>query len=1128
MPGLIAQLDVEIGNFDVGSMLGGVIGQLGDLGGAVGGLTDGPGVVGEILELLANPPAPEGLDGVANFSVQVSGAIELIPGDTSGPLAPLLEPFQQLVGLDVSVSITGMTAAFDAVRELLELTTGRTFGGPEPLPDGSPASDALDLSRIRGVLDELDDQLDGMLDNIDPARLLTLLQRFGSTVQDMHSSWPKLPITADMFEAFALVERWQQMSPAALTDHLAHTLAGSARFIALPRVRVVDPALEQARAAGRTADILTAAKRELIPMLTTVAADVAAGRRPYPGDIALLREQAETLESLCRALRLADSPLAAIESLPTRLEREFMKVLRVVDPAIDRGAIETQVNAALARLPAADPAPLDDLVAAIESLDLSAITGPISAVREAIETAVATATSVLDQVRTTLMELLQPVADGIAAIVAAIGLDKLQDALGELPDVIRGFVEGEIMTRLSGLKTDVEDAVHTVSAAVDAFQPQALLDSLRERIAVIAQIFDKPEVRDVFAGAQAVVQGIVDVIDRFPAELRGAADQSVKLLDDVRAVAEQIPSDLIPDAAKPPLQQAIDAIADLDITGTVGVPIASAVDAALEQGALPILVQFEDLLGDVRERIEQFRPSSLISDDIERPFQDLLTTLRGFVPSDLLDDIADALADLRAQIHVVEPDELLAPLLELHASLRAAIVKLDPDELLKPVEDAIQSAIQSLLESSGFEAVFDGVREFLEELDGWVDLLQHGQQTLERTADRLAHGVDVDAQLTALVDGALARIDQIEFAALTQALSQGQQAAQTMDARRIAAELAPALRAAASTPDVLRSADANELATAIRALPSASVLASLDPELGRVGELLAGVAATLDAAVDPWHALAPRLTRMAGGLEANLRGYALLGVIQGRHVLHGFLEPPADLAGLRTHVGDALRDSVRLPVTLMAGLVGAIAPHLAGIARDLGRVLGALHGKFDAITGEQGLLGTVTALDDGLDLLRHFDLSPIRDPLRTQIHQPVLGVVDALDPEPLRAILQAVKDAIGDLLDLTNLISPATLDELDQTYANAVEILAAFSPRKVLIEVLDPVYENVMADILPLFDLVTHLREAVERSADELPPEIIAQLARVETAFDALLHALPLQPSGGPRVSVSASIEVGS
>lgn len=1128
MPGLLAQLDLEIGNFDVGSMLGGVIGQLGDLGGAVEGLTSGPGVVGEILELLANPPAPAGLEGVDNFSVHVTGALALIPGDTSGPLAPLLEPFAGLVGLEVGVSISGMTAAFDAVRELVRLTTGRSFGGPSPLPEGGPIPDSIDLARIHGVLDDVDTQLDTLLDEIDPTRLLALLQRFGSGAQDLQTRWPKLPVTADMFEAFAVLERWQQLSPAELSAHLDHTLRASGRFIVLPRARVVDPALAQAQAAGRAGEALAGARAALVPALARVAARVDAGERVHPTERAEIAARCDELEALCVALRLAGSPLATIEALPSALEREFMRVLRVVDPAIDRAALEQQARRLLARLPAADPSPLGDLVTAIESLDLSIITGPISTLRSAIQTAVDTARDALDTVRQALLDLLQPLADGIAGLVAAIGLDRLQAALEQVPELIRGFVEGEVMTRLTSLKTDVEAAVHTVSEAVDAFDPEALIDQLAERVAVVGQIFEAPAVRDVFAGAQAVVGAVVDALEGLPANLRGAADQSVALLDEVRSVASQIPADLIPDAAKPTLQQAVDAIADLDITGTVGEPLADAVDVALEQGVLPILDEFEGLLAEVRVRLDQFRPSSLISDDIERPFEELITTLRGFVPSDLLDTIADALAGLREQVHVVEPEQLLAPLLALHAQLRGALEAIDPARLLAPVEQAIQAAIRSLLDASGFEAMFAGVREFLEELDGWVDLLQHGQRTFDRFGERLARPIDVEAELDERIEGALARVDQIEFAALGEALAEGRAAAQTMDARQIAAELAPALRAAARAPDALVGGDARELVAAIRALPSPTLLRFADPELGRLADRLLGVATTLESAVDPWHALAPRLTTMAGQLEGSLRGYALLGTTAGRQALAGFLTPPSDLAGLRAQIGEALRESLRLPVTTLAALLAGLAPHVAGLASDLGRVLGALHAKFDAITGEQGLLGTVTALDEGLDLLRNFDLAPIREPLDTQIYQPILGVVDAIDPEPLRAILQAVKDALEDLLDLTNLLSPAILDELDETYAKAVDALAAFSPRKVVIEVLDPVYEQVLADILPLFDLVTRLRDAVDAAADTIPPEIIAQLSRVEVSFDALLRSLPLQPSGGPRLSVSASASVGT
>jgi len=1122
MPGLLAQLDLEIGNFDVGSMLGGVIGQLGALGDSVGGLTSGPGVVGEILGALQNPPQPEGLEGVSNFNLNVSGVIALIPSDTSGPLGPLLEPFTSLAGgVSVGVSITGLTAAFDAIRALVELTTGRVFGGPAPMPDGSDPGETIDLARIRGTLDEIEGQIESFGDVVDPSQLLALLQRFAPGAQDLHTRWPKLPVMADIFEALDLVGRWEAMTPAQLSEQLAHTLAGTAQFVALPRTRHVDPCLVQAREAAGASATLARARAELAPVLAGLAARLAAG--DPVGDLGPLRARASELESLARALRLAESPLAEIEALPGKLEREFLRVVRVVHPAIDRAALEQQTREVIVRVPAANPAPLEDVVQAITALDLSALTDPLSSVRDAIQAAVDTAEQALDSVRTALEDLLRPVSDTIAGLVAAIGLDRLQAALGDLPDMITGFVDGEIKTRLTSLKGDIEGAVHTVSDAVDDFDPGAIKDQIEAMVRQVASVVQNDQVRSVFAGAQAVVGEIVAALEGFPANMRGAADQSVQLLDDIRDVASKIPSELIPDAAKPVLQSAVDTIADLDITASVGVPLTHVVELALEEGALPVLEEFEGLLAELRERLEAFKPSSLISDDIEQPFQDLFAQLREFTPSDLLDEIADALAQLREQIHVVDPEQLLRPLIDLHAQLRSALEAIDPETLLAPVEAAIQAAIQQLLDSTGFEGVFGGIRDFLEQLDGWVDLLEHAHQALEQLSQRLEQPLDVDAQIDGLIAAALARLNQVDMSALAEPLEQGRLAAASIDARQIAAELAPALRSAAAAADVLVADDARALVAAIRGLPSREILAFASPELALLGDRLLGVATTLELAVDPWHALAPRLIGMAGRLEGELRGYALLGTIEGRSVLAGLLDPPSDVAGLTSQVEAALRESLRLPVLTLATIIERIAPHAAGFTRDLGRLLGALHGKIDSITGDEGLLGAVKALDEGLDLLRNFDLSPIVDPLREEVYLPILGVVDAIDPEPLRAILQAVKDALESLLDLANLFDRSTLDELDHTYASAVDKLAEFSPRKLLVDTVDPVYAELLAEILPLFDLVTRLRAAVERAAQEVPPEILASLGRVETAFDALLHALPLQPSGGPRVSVSAS-----
>lgn len=1131
MSGLLDLLDTALENLDLEELLGGVIGELGEVGGAVELLVSGPGVVTELIEALDDPPTPEGLDGLDAFSGSVTGALALIPADTSGPLAPLLTPFQSLnLSANIGVTATGISAAIRAIREIVTLATGRVAPGAEGWPDGGTG--AIDIAQVRSVLEEVEGTLDELSGFVDPSRMLELLQRFGPASRDLRSRWPALPIAADMLQAFDAVGRWEAMTPAELQAHLATTISNTARLIAEPRARVIQPALDAATVAGAGSEQLSRAHGELTPLLAALADRVRAGGRPSPAELGTLVERTRELEQLCAVLPVDDSPLATIEQLPSQVELQFMRVLRVVHPALDKADLEARARALVEGIPAAPEAPLGDLVSELEALDLSVITDPLSTVREAIEGAVGAAEEALETVRESLEELLRPVAEGISAALQAIHFEQITGALADLPETIEGFVDDEIRTRLTSLEEDVSGAVTAVSEAVERFDPEAIKAGLREKVEMVASVLDNDQVRAVFGAVEVVLDEVVAALESFSPGLSTAADESVALLDQVREAAAAIDPALIPDALKPTLRQAVDAVVDIDIAGEAEGPINTAVDAAVTNGVLPILEEFEDLVGELRTRIESFRPSELIGDSIEQPFLEIIDTLDDFQPSDLLGEIESALGELREAIHVVDPDELLGPLLELHQQISGAIAALDPDTLLAPVEEAIQGAVRELMETSGFGEAFDGVQEFLEDLNDWVDLLEHAQNALVRIADGLEQPAALEAQLDALVAGAVARVGEVDMAALAAPLEQARIAAESIDHRRVAAQLAPALRRASELPDALVAAETRALIAAVRDFPvellSSAGAANLT--LARRLARLRPCADALEAAVDPWHALGPRLARMAGNLETELRGYALLTEIDGRHVLADFLEPPTQVTALQTQVDEALRESLRLPAAFLHALYGALAPYAGGFARDLGNLLGAVHAKVDSITGEDGLLGTVSALDDLIAMLEGFDLSPVSDPLRTQIYEPVAAVVAAIDPAPLRDALAAVQEALESLLSLTNLFQPETIDELDETYASAVEKLAALSPRSLVIDAVDPVYQDMLDQILPVLDLPTRLRASLEEISEELPDEIVTQLRRIEEAFDALLNALPLQPSGGQgaSVSVSASASIGS
>jgi hypothetical protein len=126
----------------------------------------------------------------------------------------------------------------------------------------------------------------------------------------------------------------------------------------------------------------------------------------------------------------------------------------------------------------------------------------------------------------------------------------------------------------------------------------------------------------------------------------------------------------------------------------------------------------------------------------------------------------------------------------------------------------------------------------------------------------------------------------------------------------------------------------------------------------------------------------------------------------------------------------------------------------------------------------------------------------------------------------LRAILETARDAIGDLLSLSTLIDQSTIDILDETYNNVVENVGALAPSEIISSTLDPEYEELLADFLPVLDLPARLRELLDTTGRTIGDDAVAELARVEVAFDNMLRAIPLA-TGGPSAQASASVSVG-
>ncbi|WP_428264591.1 hypothetical protein [Haliangium sp.] len=1138
MPGLLADLEALAQAADLGGLVQGQVGNLTGITNTVTQLLDGPVELSDLLGVIGNVPVPPALDGIASLVPTITGIVNDAPADAgiSTALAPLIAPITDLVtgdGLAAGVGAT-VAASLEGLRALIDLAGGGLLGGASGAPlaallwgrQGMPSVPHPDLSEIRARIAEVTGLLDDNLGEVDAEAVLTFLRRAAGAWAKPSPKWPTIPVITETMEALDTVGRWQDMDGPTLTASLQHTLAQVAELVATPRTRVAGPYLAAAAEAGAAPETLAAAQQALQPLIVALRNKVlVTGVEPTGAELRALEAQVIQLEATAAALG-GDSPLADVDALPSALEKQMLRVVRALSPAYDMAPLAARLRSRLAELPAAPDEPLGDAVQAVEDLDISVITGPLQAIKGVVEDAVEAVNDVKNSVRDELTGLLSPIDTALAGAITAIGLPDIISALQGLPATLQSFIDDQVTPQVEGVKNAISGAVTTVSNAANAFDPDALLAPIREALEGAADRLSDNEVTAVFQQLDEALSQAITAIENL--DLAPAADESISLLEDIEAKLAAIDPNTIPDAAKPLLRQAVQVVTDVDFTGEVATPIVRGAEEALQAGPAVLLTALEDGLAQVRTRIEAFRPSQVVGEALDQPFQDLLATLRQFQPSDLLQQLADALDQVAAQVSVLDVGVVIEPIEAIHADLVAALEKLRPSNLMRPVEEAIEAAVAKVFEVAGIDDLFDGVNDVLDTINDGVALLDDTRASLVHLADLLADVGDGEAALQSLVDAAVAKLDDVALAELGGSFAAVAAAVEGSRRDAIAGDIARSFRNAADrAPVALASAALTQVRALAEAFPRAELATQAPvPSRRRLRALidrLDRASAGLVAARSPWTARAERLGLHAGRIQEDLIRYHRVTLNEGGTVFDDLAVAPASTAALREAVAEALEDGLREPVSVTMAAVQALAPYIEKLARDLAAFIAAVHTKLDSITGEDGLSGTVGAVEDVADLLRDIDLTPITDPLDT-IWGRIEGAIGGLSPTPLRLALEAARDALAGLLSLSTLLGQEEIDLLDQTYRTVLEKLEQLSPGRIISQTLDPLYEELLAAIVPVLDMPTRLRELVETVGRNLGDEILEELARVEVAFDRMLRALPLDGGGG---GASGEISVG-
>ncbi len=1138
MPGLLVSLDDLFGAVDIEASISVQLGPLDTVAGAVTQLASGPADLSTLIDAIESLPVPAGLDGLVGLGARLSGIPSVDDLDIGALFGAVLDPLGRIgvPGFGIEAA-QRLACGIEVARTIVTLTTGELFSGGFGLPvpaelwgrRGMPTGTDLPPEEVRAHMASLRADLDAFGPHLDGAALVRLLKAVAPQVVDLRK-WPHIPIVSDVLEIAAVAVTWEGLDADALTAHLDQQLARIGDVIAMPRTRVAGPLIAQANLAAEVPARLRAAATELTPLLARLAAKVTTSTvQPSIGELVVLERHVLALDEAAAALDLDGTPLGRLPHLVDDLELQLLRAVRAFHPAMDVGSISAPLDALLAQIPEPDGDALGGAAQAIVDLDLSFLTDPLAGVQRAVQSVVDEITAALDTVREHVTAALQPIADALDGAIEATGVADVRAALADLPDQLRAFVDSEVRPTVEPIRDAITGAVAGLDSALDEFDPASLIDPLRDAIERLADLLDTDEIRDVVGQVHAALEAartaLADV------DVSAAADEVVDLLADLESSFAEIDPLTIPEPAVPIVEGAVEVVASIDFTAELAGPVTAAVGGALDAGPGRLLDALDGQIGELRTRLDQFRPSVAIGDVLDRPFVDLLVTLQSVSPAALLDQVVNELRRVADRVQLLDPSAVLSPIEAAHGQLVAMVETVRPSNVLRPVDEAIAAAIERLFDVTGVDDVFDGLNDAVATVQAWIDVVVETEGVVRRLGELVAQPGSPDAALTELVEAIVGRLGTAHIESLQDRFEALGDAVRSVRHGTITADITRALRAAQVVPAALRGPDLAALARAARAFPR-TALADQRPvpkrrRLVAATDRLVAVIDQLEAAAGPFGALSAEIDARAPRLQADLATYSRLTVIDGADVFADCIIPIADRAALLDAVRRAAREGLELPMQALFALFGRIAPHLSGLAIAFADVVKALQAKLGEVTGAAGIGGAVDSLEAAADLLRGLDLSAVTDPLDA-VFARIDGAVGALDPAPLRATLQAAADAVADLLDLDTLIDPASVAALDATYDDVVERVRALRPGAVVAATLDPLYEELLGGVVPLLDLPGLLRDLLGSVGADLGAEVTEELGRVEVAFDSMLRAVPIR--GGrfeASIEVSASASVG-
>ncbi len=539
-------------------------------------------------------------------------------------------------------------------------------------------------------------------------------------------------------------------------------------------------------------------------------------------------------------------------------------------------------------------------------------------------------------------------------------------------------------------------------------------------------------------------------------------------------------------------------------------------DNLMEAGPKPVLSAVEDGPEWLAGKVTEFSPENLIGDQISVPYQDLVGKLAAFKPSDLLDPVQEALEDLLKRLQALNPGPLLAPLEGLHRDLMAALDKLDPQALVRPLSELVTSLVDAILKIVPLDEVFEQVDAVLRTIDEYFGVAAALQSALGKLSGVLDGLEEPGSPVQDLVDGVLGIVDQIpDVGALQPAFSAVSDAITATRSATLAPRIAAPL---AILTDGLIALDPGTLHStlvqayrdfpraAVEALPASEdrtlILAFLDgfnplsPDFARPFRALQSWQAALNSSKAGLAEFFPRwdeLYHRPGGPFAEFTGEGL------------------SAEALRGMLGEAIESELGRPLSLVFEIVGQFKTFLGQIVTATGDFVTQLTEQLADLHLIPDAVQTIrNAIQELIERVRSLDLSFLADQVHDAFDRVKVKLGESIDPARIRADVEETFNQVIGSLRLDALLPQTEISGIDGSYEEILEKLRGLDPGKLIVEEVQPDFEEIISPLLEFLHAVAAVIQAVLDRLDGLAAELEQELARTGGAYGRMLQAIPV------------------